>query len=816
VLIVAGVLALLHGFWLFSRLTNQHVDVLAYWLPRWCYLGKSLAHGTIPTWLPYQAGGVPFASDPQSGWLSLPPMLLFSTLSCTRAMAFTIVVQPLIAGLAIYQFFRKEGLGRPAAAVGGLTLALSICGSVAVLSMPFAGTLAWTAVALWGAAGYLRAPYPSSRVAWVGLSVFGLGQVAAAHPTNGLFMGLTVLFVYVLTRCIAQVQAGMRSIRSAIGSGLALFVAFVPLSAAILIPRLALAPRTALVRGYRELDQIAAELSGHPAPSALAVHGFSPWWGTSFARGPGGYVGAAAILLIPVALSSRRWRLPAAGFAAIGALAWASNLDWLVRARLVRQAVLSTRLGELWLRDPSRFQFLLMLSFAALGGYGYQAWLDAKRSGLRPVLWFAPSVVVFALWPILWGSSASRYVLFAAGTVVLVPLLLLAARGTRWAALLIPALVAMDLTVAGLVGQAGPVHQLQPVLRSVASQPPGSHRPANEFGTILGRLERPAIDGARYTTPGPIGRALIANASLHERYLTLDPQLATEPRGFLLHQDPASWPAYEDGRSILFGIDQVQGYLSVQLVRYWRLVRSVDRIPIYYNAATLQAAPPEVLRLFGVRWLILPREEPVPVAAGQVASEGRFVVYELSEVDPRASVVFDWERLPPSQALHRVLSAGFDPARTAVVEASPQIAGLPVPTTPGGVGSATYQELSPQHVRIQVTTGAPGLLVVRNAFDRDWHAVVDGKPVKLLVADYLMQAVPVPAGSHVVELRYRDPWIAVGLVISAIAWGLLGAFIVLMRRRERRLRAAGISSGHDPAGLGSVGVAVTGPEARSS
>ena len=45
VLIVAGVLALLHGFWLFGRLTNQHVDVLAYWLPRWCYLGKSLAHG---------------------------------------------------------------------------------------------------------------------------------------------------------------------------------------------------------------------------------------------------------------------------------------------------------------------------------------------------------------------------------------------------------------------------------------------------------------------------------------------------------------------------------------------------------------------------------------------------------------------------------------------------------------------------------------------------------------------------------------------------------------------------------------------------
>jgi len=815
VLIVAGVLALLHGFWLFSRLTNQHVDVLAYWLPRWCYLGKSLAHGSIPTWLPYQAGGVPFASDPQSGWLSLPPMLLFSTLSCTRAMAFMIVVQPIIAGLAMYGFFRQEGVDRPAATVGALTLALTVCGSVVVLSMPFSGALAWTAVALWGAAGYLRAPYPSSRVAWLGLSVFGLGQVAAAHPTNGLFMGLTVLFVYVLTRCIAQVQAGMRSIRSAMGSGLALFVAFVPLSAAILIPRLALAPRTALVRGYRELDQMAAQLSGRPAPSALAVHGLSPWWGTSFARGPGGYVGALAILLIAVAFSSRRWRLPAAGFAVIGAMAWASNLDWVVRAPPIRGVAAATRLGELWLRSPDRFQYFLMLSFATLAGYGYQAWLEAKRTGLRPVLWFAPSVVVFALWPLLWGSSPGRYVLLAGGTIVLVPLLLLAARGRRWAVTLIPVLVATELTVAGLVGQAGPVHQLQPP-RLASSQLPGSLRPENEFGTILGRLERPVIDGVRYTTPGPIGRALIANASLHERYLTLDRQVATEPRGFLLHQDPASWPAYEDGRSILFGIDEVQGYLSVQLVRYWRLVRTVDRIPIYYNAATLQAAPPEVLRLFGVRWLILPRGEPVPVAAGPVASEGRFVLYELSEVDPRASVVFDWERLPPSQVLHRVLSAGFDPARTAVVEASPQIAGRRVPTAGGGVGSATYQELSPQRVRIEVTSTGPGLLVVRNAFDRNWHAVVDGHPAELLVADYLIQAVPVPAGSHVVELRYRDPWIGVGLVISGIAWALLGALMVLLRRREGRLGTARTRRDQDAVGLASVGVPASGPEARSS
>src|SRR2546430_986601 len=48
-LIVAAVLVVTHGFWLHPRLTNQHVDLLSYWLPKYCYLGTSIRHGSIPT-----------------------------------------------------------------------------------------------------------------------------------------------------------------------------------------------------------------------------------------------------------------------------------------------------------------------------------------------------------------------------------------------------------------------------------------------------------------------------------------------------------------------------------------------------------------------------------------------------------------------------------------------------------------------------------------------------------------------------------------------------------------------------------------------
>src|SRR5215831_14122492 len=76
-LIVACVLFAMRGFLFRGFLSGQHPDILAFWLPRYCYLGHALRAGHVPVWNPLQFAGVPFAADPQSGWLYAPPMLLF-------------------------------------------------------------------------------------------------------------------------------------------------------------------------------------------------------------------------------------------------------------------------------------------------------------------------------------------------------------------------------------------------------------------------------------------------------------------------------------------------------------------------------------------------------------------------------------------------------------------------------------------------------------------------------------------------------------------------------------------------------------------
>jgi len=789
-LIVASVLVMMHGFWLSPKLTNQQVDLLAFWFPRFCAMGSSLAHGHIPTWLPNQFGGVPFASDPQSGWLYLPVMALFTTLSCVRAFGWFIVLQPALAGLGLFWFFRNEGLGRPASAVGGLTLALTMTGSVVALSLPFAGMLAWTALSLAGASGFVHARSGRCRLGWFAFIELALSQIAAAHLTDGLLIGAGVVALYLAARLFVQVRSGERRPWPAVAVGVAVFAAFPLLSAALLVPRLALLPRTPIGHGYLAAGRLANQLSGTSGAPPIYVNGVGPWWGTSFARGPGGYVGVLAILLIAAALASRRWRWPAAAFALAGFIGWVLNLDVLISSRRIRDFVLNHRIGELWLRSPYRFRYLLVIAFAALAGYGVQAWLDMSRAGDRRTLltrtaWLAGPIVVFGLAPLVAGARLADEVPFAIGLAWAMPVLLLVARGRTRLAAVVPALVAVELTVVGLVAQLSPVAGTGPDrLEAVTT---------SGLGHSFPKFHAPSIDPAAYLTPGPIGRALIASEQTHSRYLTFNPGIARgSPRGFLFHQGEGDWPAYENGRSIVFGLEEMQGYSPVQEERYWRLVRFVDRLaPIYYNSSTFQTADLRLLHLFAAEWVIQPSRLPPPAGdARSVAREGRYTLYRTSAA-PRASLATSWLEVPPGTGLRRIAGpqAGVD---FAMVES-------PAARVPRVIGSsglivtfhpASYSELSPEHVRV-VETWTPGaaLLVIRNAWDPNWHATIDGKRAPVLIADYLMQGVQVPPGRHTVDVYYRDTAIGKGLLISAVAWFvLLGAWVVSARRRKERTR----------------------------
>ncbi len=768
-LIVGSVAVAMRGFIFANLLTNQHPDILAFWLPRFCFLGKSLAAGHIPQWNPFLQTGTPYAADPQSGWLNAIVMLLFSTLSCTGALRALIVIQPLLAGLGLFCFLRKEGLHPAAATAGGLSAAMVIASSTIGIALPFAGTLAWTPWVLLGASGYLSAGRLSRKLAWLALGAFAWSQVAGSHMSHGLFICTLLVVVYLTARLAQGVRDGELTSGGALVTGAA-FLAFLPAaSVAVLLPRLAFTTRSSLAGGYAPLDLITPGVG----PTTIADSGVWSGWPLALGVTPGAYAGAAILLAIPAALRNRDKRYLVVALASASAVVYLMTLDLFVGAQWFRSLVLRLPFGDVYLHNPSRLRILLLFTGPALGALGIQGFIERRATLRQAATWVGAGVGLFLLLPLALGAYPKRFVILAVAALATAPLLLSLARGRWWAPVSVAGILTVDLLAGALYSQAyhgGAVYMgLEPHVAWIEAEQVLSPGP----------LHYPSVDPNLYTSAGPIAQAM---AGKGQRFLDWVPPDAYFLKGYLFDQTQYDWPGLFNGRGMLFALSDPTGYNPVQLQRYWSYVRASDPLPLYYNASVLQDPTLSQLRMLGVRYLIVPSGVRAPVAGTPVTTEGGFVLYQVSGWEPMASVVTDWTVASNEQnALSQVTAAGFDPATRAVLGSKPAARPGQVPP-----GTASYDAVAPGDVHMGVRASAPSLLVVRNAYDTGWHATVDGAPAPVLETDYFLQGVQVPRGTHRVVLTYRDASIFRGLYLSAAVWLLLLAGFAVALAAERR------------------------------
>jgi hypothetical protein len=747
--IVLAVVVVLHQL-LFGSTIATHIDLMSFWLPQFCFLGKALAAGHIPSWNPHVMIGVPFASDPQSGWMNLPAMLLFAATPCGTALRLYLFVQPVIAGLGLYAFFRADGTSRAAATAGGLVFALVIAGSFFGPYVPFSASLAWTVVLLATGALYLRSSRWSGRLAWLLLAGLAWGQVAAAHFSDGMAIATLVLALYVVIRSLSQVRDRAVGWKPAAGRVLLLFAVIPLVNLAVIVPRLAYLPRTSLGLGYERLDELSTQLTGHSGHTFFTGYRLLSGWPFDLLRSPGLYLGAAGLALVALGWASRRHRPVVAGFTAFAALCYLLSINEVAKHL---DSLSSSSLGAAYTHAPSRLRFAVILSLAVLIGYGVEGWRAARTPRARLLL-VVPGVVVWWGGALLFARPFHELTLFLVVAAVTVVVLAAVARRESLVAVL-PLLIGVELVVNGLAAYP-----------DAASTYPGP------------------VSLDTWLKPPRMVRLIRAEGS--GRYMSFAPRELGRSGGYLGHQEPSDGPLLGNGQSMLFGLREAQGYNPVQLLRYWEFFRFRADSNINYNASFLKHVRSFQLNLLQVAFLIQPSGRVQVLPGRDVAREGSWTLRGVQDPAPRASFLTSCRSVPDSDAaLRAVYTPRFFPGRVVVLDSGPPV--RCGPRRPGG--TVGYREPGPQEVQLDVSAPAAGVVLVRNSWDENWHATVDGRPAPVLHADYLLQGVPVPAGRHTVVLRYDDPPIGYGLAGSAVAVALLVGAILVARRRKRRQAA---------------------------
>ena len=132
----------------------------------------------------------------------------------------------------------------------------------------------------------------------------------------------------------------------------------------------------------------------------------------------------------------------------------------------------------------------------------------------------------------------------------------------------------------------------------------------------------------------------------------------------------------------------------------------------------------------------------------------------------------------------------LSPATVAVVDASkfPQQKNAAYASAGSSIALTKY---SPDELQYRYNAAQAGLVVFSEIYYADgWQAFIDGKPVPHLRADYVLRALPVPAGAHVITFTFAPRSYVVGNSVSLgasvlLVLVLLGAGAYVVRRKPR-------------------------------
>lgn len=205
----------------------------------------------------------------------------------------------------------------------------------------------------------------------------------------------------------------------------------------------------------------------------------------------------------------------------------------------------------------------------------------------------------------------------------------------------------------------------------------------------------------------------------------------------------------------------------------------------------LWADPGRAAPILGAELLLVAGERPPASVRADPSLGPRGAIPELGLVAlaPARSVLPDLFCVasvsPTSTADVRARLLTLDPSRSAVVEPSHTLgpaASLDAlaAATPSDAWPCARWTAEPGAFHIDVTLERPALLVVRDSWAPGWEA--DADEALPIVRTYgSLKGIPLPAGTHRVELRYTAPGLLPGAVLSGLA--ALGLIALWWKKR---------------------------------
>jgi len=182
-------------------------------------------------------------------------------------------------------------------------------------------------------------------------------------------------------------------------------------------------------------------------------------------------------------------------------------------------------------------------------------------------------------------------------------------------------------------------------------------------------------------------------------------------------------------------------------------------------------------KLWGVAYSVA--SAPTPYASQEIfAGSSGMKLYWQPNAFPRAWAVHHITRIESSNQLNWYVENRLD-----LLHSEGLMYDTPPPLAPcsNGQDDVQLKEAQGSRVRISARLACEGMVVVSDTYYPGWRAWVDGKPAPIYPLDGAMRGVVVPAGQHLITMRYRPPVLYEGAALSLL--GIAAAIVLAWNKR---------------------------------
>jgi hypothetical protein len=753
---------------LFFGSTFFYRDVSLYFHPTWRLVREIVLSGHFPLWNHWYSGGQPLAANPDYG-VFYPVQWLILLFDYALAFRLHLLIHVYIALAGMYLFLRSLALRVPSAVFGALAFGTGGF-FLAYLSIPtILFPLAWVPLILMFVRRFLLRPNVRSfACAAAALAM----QLLVGEPTTILQTGVLIAS-YSLYRGYRDGAGGrLRASARVLALSAMVIVAASLIAAPQILPMIDLFGDTARQGGIgsfavvstwsmppvRPLELFFPAILGRSENSGALYWGMKLYGGHNAAYIASLYCGLlVGVMALTGLIARRRGRVFVAMIVFFSWLVAIGSNTPLLRLLYDAGVFSSFRYPEKFfllamvalivfaavtfdrsVRGDRHLQFLsLSVSAVVLGvaliffglswTAGYASWMQSIWSIPERIL---PVVVAVSRWD--WLRA------LVSASVITVLFLVLFRRGTSraWYAAVMLFVVADLGLIAGRVAERFPPEFLDPppIVRDLPPDP-SPYRLFSELQIAYDRGRAPSWPGN--------GRFWLARNALFPR-------------------TPAAW-GYRTVIDGDYDITNLEPTRNLYAAARRTLDLGLDELPEVFYAISNVGAVVRMKPGDPRRFLIDPEQQ----APAYVSPVGPYPRYYFADQMVQFSGLEDFVEKTMRREWSRHVAfvdwGAFAPAEGRVVSVRER----------------------PNDMLLDVESSGRGFLVISVTPHRYWRATIDSRPAPLMVTNVGYQGLVIPRGSHRVELRYRNPVIVAGGVVSLLTILSLSAAVLLSRRRVR-------------------------------